>query len=140
MSSLTNATYLLSILLLVRLSAKIMAFPDGAPSDTCVKKRPNQPNHGQARSQPSESNPYDVVADSESYHPGQEVSGTLKISHCKFYYMIHPSHALQWSYIHTTNRNCSVDFLYKREIPTLTNGLENGYIVKIPTSYRNVLQ
>uniref|UniRef100_T1H6E1 Reelin domain-containing protein n=1 Tax=Megaselia scalaris TaxID=36166 RepID=T1H6E1_MEGSC len=24
-------------------------FPDGAPADTCVKKRANQPNHGQAR-------------------------------------------------------------------------------------------
>lgn len=69
-----SVMYSLAVLLAVSLTATL-AFPDGAPSDTCVKKRPNQPNHGQARSQPLDSNPYNVVADSEHYHPGQEVSG-----------------------------------------------------------------
>ncbi|CAD7084942.1 unnamed protein product [Hermetia illucens] len=50
-----------------------LAFPDGAPADTCVKKRANQPNHGAARSQPPETFPYQVVASSDSYRPGQQI-------------------------------------------------------------------
>ncbi|XP_053952999.1 putative defense protein 3 [Anastrepha ludens] len=50
------------------------AFPDGAPADTCVKQRANQPNHGKARTQPGHTNPYEVVANSETFHPGQEIS------------------------------------------------------------------
>lgn len=51
------------------------AFPDGAPADTCVKQRANQPNHGKARTQLGHTNPYEVVADSETFHPGQPISG-----------------------------------------------------------------
>ncbi|XP_055852705.1 putative defense protein 3 [Episyrphus balteatus] len=49
-------------------------FPDGAPADTCVKKRANQPNHGQARPQPLNTNPFEVVASAESFHPGQQIT------------------------------------------------------------------
>ncbi|XP_068154995.1 putative defense protein 3 [Drosophila tropicalis] len=52
----------------------VWAFPDGAPADTCVKQRANQPNHGQARSQPAHTNPFEVVATAQSYHPGQQIS------------------------------------------------------------------
>ncbi|EDW16209.1 putative defense protein 3 [Drosophila mojavensis] len=61
-------------LLLLQLIAGIWAFPDGAPADTCVKQRANQPNHGKARTQPAHTNPFEVVASSQTYHPGQQVS------------------------------------------------------------------
>ncbi|KAL9892179.1 putative defense protein 3 [Glossina fuscipes] len=65
----------ISVLIILSVMGKaIESFPNGAPSDTCVKKRPNQPNHGQARPQPLHTNPFEVVASSESYHPGQEIS------------------------------------------------------------------
>lgn len=54
-------------------------FPDGAPADTCVKARFNQPNHGQARSQPLNTLPYQVVASSDQYAPGQQIQGELII-------------------------------------------------------------
>ncbi|XP_067628010.1 putative defense protein 3 [Eurosta solidaginis] len=50
------------------------AFPDGAPADTCVKQRANQPNHGKARTQPEHTNPFEVVADSETFYPGQQIA------------------------------------------------------------------
>ncbi|XP_049305590.1 putative defense protein 3 [Bactrocera dorsalis] len=53
------------------------AFPDGAPADTCVKQRANQPNHGKARTQPGQTIPYEVVADSETFHPGQPISVSI---------------------------------------------------------------
>lgn len=53
----------------------VTGFPDGAPADTCVKKRANQPNHGQARSQKLETLPFQVVATSDSYQPGQQIHG-----------------------------------------------------------------
>uniref|UniRef100_A0A1B0AGQ8 Reelin domain-containing protein n=2 Tax=Glossina TaxID=44049 RepID=A0A1B0AGQ8_GLOPL len=65
----------ISVLIILSVMGKVIeSFPNGAPSDTCVKKRPNQPNHGQARPQPLHTNPFEVVASSESYHPGQEIS------------------------------------------------------------------
>ncbi|KAH8355930.1 hypothetical protein KR200_002351 [Drosophila serrata] len=62
------------LLVIVLMVSAALAFPDGAPADTCVKKRANQPNHGTARSQPAETNPFEVVADSQTYHPGQQIS------------------------------------------------------------------
>lgn len=56
----------------------VTGFPDGAPADTCVKKRANQPNHGQARSQKLETLPFQVVATSDSYQPGQQIHGIGK--------------------------------------------------------------
>lgn len=62
-------------LVLILCAMAVYSFPDGAPADTCVKKRPNQPNHGQARPQTGESNPFEVVASEQVYHPGQQISG-----------------------------------------------------------------
>lgn len=50
-------------------------FPDGAPVDACVKERPNQPYHGQARSQPLNTSPYQIIASSQRYAPGSQVTG-----------------------------------------------------------------
>lgn len=49
-------------------------FPDGAPPDTCVKDRFNQPNHGKARTQELSTLPFQVVASSAYYGPGQSIS------------------------------------------------------------------
>ncbi|EDW39057.1 GL13879 [Drosophila persimilis] len=65
---------MLLIMLLPLLIGSTAAFPDGAPADTCVKQRANQPNHGKARTQPAHTNPFEVVADAQSYHPGQQIS------------------------------------------------------------------
>lgn len=59
--------------------AVVRAFPDGAPVDACVKPRPNQPYHGQARTQPGHTNPYAVVADSSHYGPGSQITGLIII-------------------------------------------------------------
>jgi hypothetical protein len=53
--------------------ASVNTFPDGAPPDTCVKDRFNQPNHGQFRTQPLDTLPYKVSASSAYYQPGEEV-------------------------------------------------------------------
>lgn len=53
------------------------AFPDGAPADTCVKQRANQPNHGASRTQSLHSLPYEMRATSDRYNPGQEIQGFL---------------------------------------------------------------
>lgn len=54
------------------------SFPDGAPVDTCVKpSRANEPNHGQARSQPVHTSPYAFAASSSQYGPGSQITGTF---------------------------------------------------------------
>lgn len=54
----------------------IDCFPDGGPADTCVKpERFNQPNHGQARTQPLETLPFEVIATTDQYQPGQQIQG-----------------------------------------------------------------
>lgn len=65
---------LLLLQLLQLLMGGVSGFPDGAPADTCVKQRANQPNHGKARTQPAHTNPFEVVASSQTYHPGQQIS------------------------------------------------------------------
>lgn len=57
--------------------AVVKAFPDGAPVDACVKPRPNQPYHGQARPQPPETNPFQVLQSSAHYGPGAQITGKL---------------------------------------------------------------
>lgn len=54
------------------------AFPDGAPIDVCVKPRPNQPNHGQARPQPHHTNPYQIFQSAEEYRPGTQITGAFR--------------------------------------------------------------
>lgn len=51
------------------------AFPDGAPVDACVKPRPNQPYHGQARPQPLQTSPYQLLQSSGTYGPGSQITG-----------------------------------------------------------------
>lgn len=51
------------------------AFPDGAPVDACVKARPNQPNHGRARPQPPETNPFQILQSQAEYGPGSQITG-----------------------------------------------------------------
>ena len=54
-------------------------FPDGAPVDSCVKPKPNQPYHGQAKPQSLGSNPYQIVASSGQYGPGAQITGNKRI-------------------------------------------------------------
>lgn len=65
-------------LVIVGLVLGCYAFPDGAPIDVCVKPRPNQPNHGQARPQPHHTNPYQILQSAAEYGPGTQISGMSK--------------------------------------------------------------
>lgn len=63
-------------LILVYVLTAVNSFPDGGPPDTCVKpERFNQPNHGAARTQPLNTLPYEVVATTDRYQPGQQIQG-----------------------------------------------------------------
>lgn len=53
----------------------VESFPDGAPIDTCVRDRPNQPNHSQHRTQPLSTLPYRVLASGNSYAPNTPITG-----------------------------------------------------------------
>ncbi|XP_023717007.1 putative defense protein 3 isoform X3 [Cryptotermes secundus] len=64
--------------LLAVLPFSVRGFPDGAPVDACVKPRPNQPYHGQARSQPSETLPYILTASSNEYGPGSKITVSIR--------------------------------------------------------------
>lgn len=57
----------------------VNGFPDGAPVDVCVKERPNQPYHGQFRSQPANTSPYQIISSSKDYAPGKQISGNFNI-------------------------------------------------------------
>lgn len=69
------------VFLLIALSN---GFPDGAPADTCVKERFNQPNHGAARSQPLGTLPYEIRATTDTYQPGQQIQGYYNTEKFKF--------------------------------------------------------
>ncbi|XP_045472969.1 putative defense protein 1 [Harmonia axyridis] len=56
----------------------VSAFPDGAPVDACVKPRANQPYHGQARSQPPHTSPYQIIQSSSNYGPGSQITVTIQ--------------------------------------------------------------
>uniref|UniRef100_A0AAG5CQI0 Reelin domain-containing protein n=2 Tax=Anopheles atroparvus TaxID=41427 RepID=A0AAG5CQI0_ANOAO len=56
---------------------KTESFPDGAPADTCVKSRTNQPNHGAARSQSLDTLPYQLTASGNLYGPGTQIQVTI---------------------------------------------------------------
>nr|CAI5850718.1 unnamed protein product [Callosobruchus analis] len=53
---------------------RVGGFPDGAPVDTCVRSNPNQPNHGQNRPQPADTNPYQLLQSHLEYGPGSQIS------------------------------------------------------------------
>ncbi|XP_012286609.1 putative defense protein 3 [Orussus abietinus] len=84
-----DATKLALILLstIVTRLIPVYGFPDGAPVDVCVKPRPNEPYHGQARSQPLESNPYSVVASSGQYGPGTQITVTISGTDFKGFFL-----------------------------------------------------
>lgn len=63
------------IFLLIEGVLLVAGFPDGAPSDTCVHSRANQPRHGASRPQSTHSLPYKVKATTDSYNPGQQIHG-----------------------------------------------------------------
>ena len=71
----------LAILLstIVTLLALADGFPDGAPVDACVKDRPNQPYHGEARPQPLGSNPYAIIASTDRFEPGSKITGMFNL-------------------------------------------------------------
>lgn len=56
------------------------AFPDGAPVDTCVKPRTNQPYHGQTRPQTPDTNPFRLTASATRYEPGTSVTGKKRVN------------------------------------------------------------
>ena len=64
------------LLVLAGAVLNVVGFPDGAPVDACVKPRPNQPYHGQARPQPPSTNPYQVLQSSAHYGPGTQITGS----------------------------------------------------------------
>ncbi|KAJ6637204.1 putative defense protein 3 [Pseudolycoriella hygida] len=66
------------VLLILQGIVFVTGFPDGAPSDTCVKARANQPNHGASRSQDLHTLPYEVRATTDTYNPGQQVQVTVE--------------------------------------------------------------
>ncbi|XP_033326576.1 putative defense protein 3 [Megalopta genalis] len=75
-------------LILASLAFFANSFPDGAPVDTCVKpSRPNEPNHGQARSQPLDSNPYEFTASASQYSPNSQISVTIGGSTFKGFFL-----------------------------------------------------
>jgi hypothetical protein len=53
-------------------------FPDGAPPDTCVKDRVNQPYHGKYRTQDLATIPYQVVASAGRYKPDETIQVTIE--------------------------------------------------------------
>ncbi|XP_044258931.1 reelin domain-containing protein 1 [Tribolium madens] len=66
------------LLVLVTGVFTVVGFPDGAPVDACVKPRPNQPYHGQARPQPPSTNPFQVIQSSAQYGPGTQITVTIQ--------------------------------------------------------------
>lgn len=66
---------LLKIVVALVLCWGVESFPDGAPIDTCVRDRPNQPNHSQHRTQPLSSLPYRVLASGSSYASNTPITG-----------------------------------------------------------------
>lgn len=69
----------LKCLVVVSLVLGCNCFPDGAPIDVCVKSRPNQPNHGQARPQPLQTSPYRILQSEADYGPGTQITGIFTI-------------------------------------------------------------
>ncbi|KAG7212992.1 hypothetical protein KM043_002331 [Ampulex compressa] len=89
-------------------SILVLGFPDGAPVDACVKPRPNQPYHGQARTQPLATSPYTLVASSSQYGPGSQITVTIAGSSFKgFFLQARDANTDSWigSWAQTPNTN-----------------------------------
>ncbi|KZC09864.1 Putative defense protein 3 [Dufourea novaeangliae] len=79
--SLVTINLTIYALVVVSCALFVDGFHDGAPVDTCVKPtRPNEPHHGDSRSQPASSNPYTLVASSSHYSPGSQITVTISDS------------------------------------------------------------
>ncbi|KAL2718509.1 putative defense protein 3 [Vespula squamosa] len=106
MSWFRNLIFTLSTIVLCTIS--VSGFPDGAPVDACVKPRPNQPYHGDARSQPLDKNPYTLIASSSEYVPGSQITVTISGSSFKgFFLQARDSNTNAWigSWAQTPNTN-----------------------------------
>lgn len=97
------------LLAFVLLSCGAYAFPDGAPVDACVKPRPNEPYHGQARTQPLETNPYLLLASTSHYQPGSQVTGNAAIN------KVHRFILYTSFLIHCKPKKCYTDGKYKQK-------------------------
>ncbi|XP_058792253.1 putative defense protein 3 [Phymastichus coffea] len=128
-----------TILTLTCLAALASGFPDGAPVDTCVKPRVNQPYHGQARSQPLASNPYQVIASSDNYRPGSQITVKIQGANFKgFFLQARDAQTNEWigSWAKTANTNahheCSAvthnDPRDKQLATLLWNAPQNGRV------------
>ncbi|XP_049842240.1 reelin domain-containing protein 1 [Schistocerca gregaria] len=74
----TAAAVLVAMAALMTRPWTARAFPDGAPVDACVKPRPNQPYHGQARPGDPRDNPFSIVASDDRYGPGSKITVTIE--------------------------------------------------------------
>ncbi|KYN18110.1 Putative defense protein 3 [Trachymyrmex cornetzi] len=89
-------------------SISVFGFPDGGPVDACVKPRPNQPYHGEARSQPLSTSPYKILASSSQYEPGSQVTVTIVGAQFKgFFVQARDTTSNKWigSWTRTPNTN-----------------------------------
>ncbi|KAL0132070.1 hypothetical protein PUN28_000088 [Cardiocondyla obscurior] len=101
-----RTTILFAVVLLSTVS--VFGFPDGGPVDACVKPRPNQPYHGEARSQPLSTSPYKILATSSQYGPGTQVTVTIAGAPFKgFFLQARDSSTNEWigSWTRTPNTN-----------------------------------
>ncbi|XP_076766067.1 putative defense protein 3 [Xylocopa sonorina] len=86
--SLTMRNAAVSLFIVVSSALIAHSFPDGAPVDTCVKpSKANEPNHGQAKSKPLNTNPYTFTASSSQYGPGSQITVTISGSSFKGFFL-----------------------------------------------------
>ncbi|XP_014205887.1 putative defense protein 3 [Copidosoma floridanum] len=104
--------YVATAILLAGLSVIASGFPDGAPVDSCVKPRPNQPYHGQARPQPLASNPYRLIASTDHYEPGSQITVRIQGADFKgFFLQARDIRTSEWvgSWAKTPNTNAHAE-------------------------------
>ncbi|CAG9858437.1 unnamed protein product [Phyllotreta striolata] len=66
------------IIFVLALAIEVSSFPDGAPIDACVKPRVNQPYHGQARPQPANTSPFQILQSAAEYGPGTQITVVIQ--------------------------------------------------------------
>lgn len=137
------------VLLICALVVIIDCFPDGGPADTCVKpERFNQPNHGKARTQSLGSLPYEVIATTDQYQPGQQIPGRncIKLLSMQLNIYVNVNVNTNFFFIDGPEQlpfvvmSIFVDFSYKPEMLRQMNGLVHGKIAKIQKPFQNVHQ
>lgn len=108
-------------------------------------ERFNQPNHGQSRTQPLGTLPYEVIATTDQYQPGQQIQG-IKKSNCFSIALTEPFIAtiIFYCFVDVFRQlpygveNFSVDFSYKPEMQRQMNGLDHGKIAKTRKQFPSV--